>query len=266
MPTTSEKTHTASGWTIDSPLRLQLHQRVVIWAGLGAITFLAWLYLFRMPMAPEDLGVAGTRIAALMPLGWAQVWLTFMMWAVMMVAMMMPSAAPMITTYARVAQSRGGATRRTWIFTLGYIVVWAIFSAAATATQMGLRHLALIDNALSLAPIAGGVILIVAGIYQLTPFKEACLGGCRSPIGFLMTQWREGSGGAFKMGLRHGALCVGCCGMLMALLFVAGVMNLLWIAVISAFVLLEKAFPYGRGISKVAGVALIAMGIAVTLG
>ncbi|MGH7916661.1 MAG: DUF2182 domain-containing protein [Candidatus Binataceae bacterium] len=264
MPTASETTRTATDRIIDWP-PLELRARVVIWAGLGTITLLAWLYLIRMPMTPGDLGVAGARIAALMPPEWAQVWLTFMMWAVMMVAMMVPSAAPMITTYARIAQSRASATHRVWLFAFGYIVVWIIFSAGATAAQMELRRLALVDNALSVAPIAGGVILAVAGIYQLTPLKEACLGGCRSPIGFFMTQWREGGGGAFKMGLRHGALCVGCCWMLMALLFVAGVMNLLWIAAISAFVLLEKALPQGRTVSKVAGVALIAMGIAVAL-
>jgi len=137
--------------------------------------------------------------------------------------------------------------------------VWTLFSMLATASQIALRQLALAT------PLVGAIILAVAGIYQLTTLKQVCLGKCQSPIGFLMTHWRDGASGAFRMGVEHGAFCVGCCWMLMALLFVVGVMNLAWVAAISAFVLLEKATPWGNAIAKVSGAALIAGAIAIAL-
>ncbi|MGH7935098.1 MAG: DUF2182 domain-containing protein [Candidatus Binataceae bacterium] len=254
----------ARGAAPPSVPRLALGDRILIWGGLGAVTLLAWLYLVRMPMAPSDLGAFGARVATVMPPGWAQVWLTFMMWAVMMVAMMLPSASPMVMTYARIAHGRQRtAPWHVWLFALGYVAVWMIFSVVATAVQDGLQRLAIVTNALTVAPLVGGIILVAAGVYQFTPLKEACLGKCRSPIGFFMTEWRDGARGALAMGFKHGALCVGCCWMLMVLLFVAGVMNLLWIAAISVFVLLEKAIPYRRAITNATGAALIILGAAV---
>jgi predicted metal-binding membrane protein len=245
---------------------LPLHNRVVIWGALGAITAISWLYLVRMPMTPRDLGSIGVLLTATMSPHWAEVWLIFMMWAVMMVAMMVPSASPMIETYARIARSRSGASAyNLWLFAAAYIVVWALFSAAATAGQIALQRAALITSGFATTPLMGGIILASAGIYQLTPLKQACLGHCRSPIGFFMMEWRDGAAGAFKMGLKHGAFCVGCCWALMALLFVLGVMNLLWVAAISVFVLLEKATPYGRAIARVTGVAMLVCGIALPL-
>jgi len=135
--------------------------------------------------------------------------------------------------------------------------MWTLFSVVATASQIALQQLALAT------PLVGAIILAVAGIYQLTPLKQACLGRCQSSIGFLMTHWRDGASGPFRMGLQHGAFCVGCCWMLMALLFVVGVMNLAWVAAISAFVLLEKSTRWGNAISKVSGVALIAGAIVI---
>jgi predicted metal-binding membrane protein len=230
----------------------------VLWSGLAALTALAWLYLIRMPMTPQDLGGLGARMLSALPSRWADWPLTFLMWAVMMVAMMVPSASPTITTYARIASAPG--TRhplRVWSFVAGYLAVWTLFSVLATASQIALRQLALAT------PLVGAIILAVAGIYQLTTLKQVCLGKCQSPIGFLMTHWRDGASGAFRMGVEHGAFCVGCCWMLMALLFVVGVMNLAWVAAISAFVLLEKATPWGHTIAKVSGAALIAGAIAI---
>ncbi len=215
---------------------LPLHNRVVIWNALGAITALSWLYLVRMPMTPRDLGSIGILLTAAMSPHWAEVWLTFMMWAVMMVAMMVPSASPMIQTYARIARTRSGASAyNVWLFAGAYVVVWTLFSTAATAGQIALQRGALITSGFVTTPLA---------------------------IGFFMTEWRDGAAGAFKMGLKHGAFCVGCCWMLMALLFVLGVMNLLWVAAISVFVLLEKVTPYGRAIARVTGVAMLVSGIA----
>ena len=190
-------------------------------------------------------------------------WLTFLMWAVMMVAMMLPSAAPMVATYALVAEGRGGSPRvRVWLFAAGYVAVWIAFSAVVTVLQTAMDQAAMLTGAMRVAPLAGGVILALAGAYQLSPLKRKCLRHCQSPLGFLMTHWRDGGVGAVVMGLDHGAFCVGCCWMLMALLFVAGVMNLLWVAVLTAFVLIERATPWGATLATVSGFALIAGGLA----
>jgi predicted metal-binding membrane protein len=237
---------------------LSIGDRIVLWGGLAALTALAWLYLIRMPMSPHDLGALGARMLSALPSRWADWPLTFLMWAVMMVAMMVPSASSMVMAYARIASARGARPAlRVWSFVAGYIAMWTLFSVIATASQIGLQQLALAT------PLVGAIILATAGIYQFTPFKRACLGRCQSSIGFLMTHWRDGARGAFRMGLQHGAFCVGCCWMLMALLFVVGVMNLAWVAALSAFVLLEKATRWGNAIAKVSGVALIVGAIAI---
>jgi predicted metal-binding membrane protein len=188
------------------------------------------------------------------------------MWAVMMVAMMVPSATPMIFAFLQVNRGRKAANRPfvpVTIFVVGYLAVWAAFSALATFAQWGLHRTALLSPAMAAtSPALNGGLLIAAGIFQWTPLKLACLKGCRSPLSFLMGEWREGTGGAFVMGLRHGAYCVGCCWVLMALLFVAGVMNLLWVAVIALFVMAEKLLPRGELIARVSGVALILAGVA----
>jgi len=252
---------------------LRLPDQLAIWGGLGALSALAWLYLWRMPAtsggAAMD-GMAGMAGMAAMPgmsmaSPWspAALWLTFLMWAVMMVAMMLPSAAPMVATYALVAEGRGSSSRiRVWLFAGGYVAVWIAFSAVVTVLQTAMDQAAMLTGAMRVAPLAGGVILALAGAYQLSPLKRRCLRRCQSPLGFLMTHWRDGSAGAVAMGLDHGAFCVGCCWMLMALLFVAGVMNLLWVAVLTGFVLLERATRWGETLATVSGFALIAGGLA----
>lgn len=229
-----------------------MRDRLVLWGGIGVITALAWIYLIIMPM-----GAASWLLDAT---------LMFLMWAVMTVAMMLPSAAPMLSTYARIAAPREGyRASHVWVFAAGYFVVWTGFSLAATILQYVLQSVAIVSNGLRTTSLAGGIILVGAGIYQLTPLKNVCLKRCRTPIGFFMTNWREGAGGAFKMGLEHGWFCTGCCWMLMALLFVAGVMNLVWVAAISVLVLLEKAAPFGRAIALVSGVAMIAGGLVLAI-
>jgi predicted metal-binding membrane protein len=247
---------------------LALPDRLAIWGGLGALSVLAWIYLWRMPQAmgagamDSMAGMAGMEMAAAAPFAPAQLWLTFLMWAVMMVAMMMPSASPMVTTYMSAARGRGRfALVRSWLFAAGYVAIWIAFSAAATGVQAGMERAAVLTGAMRVAPLAGGIILALAGAYQLSPLKRRCLRFCQSPFGFLMTHWRDGSGGAFEMGLQHGAFCVGCCWMLMALLFVAGVMNLLWVAALAAFVLVERVTRWGEVIATASGFALIASGL-----
>jgi len=240
-----------------------MRDRLLIWGGLGAITLLAWVYLARMPMSSES---AMDAMGMAMPMAhrWTagDMWLVFLMWAVMMVAMMLPSAGPMVLMYARVATGRGSAARlNVWLFAFGYVIVWTLFSALATIVQNALQSASLVSDGLRATPLLGGLILIAAGVYQLTPLKTACLTHCRSPIGFFATEWRDGAVGAVVMGIRHGAFCVGCCWMLMLLLFVAGVMNLLWIAALSVLVLVEKVSGYGRPIATVAGAGLIASGL-----
>jgi predicted metal-binding membrane protein len=243
---------------------LPLGEQVLLYAELTVLSALAWLYLVRMPMTPQDLGGLGARMLSALPPQWADLWLTFMMWAVMMVAMMLPSTSPMVMAYARIASARAGRPAlRVWLFALGYLAIWTLFSVAATAIQFALVQSSLLSNALVTTPLVSAVILATAGVYQLTPLKDVCLGRCQSPIGFFMTHWRDGAAGAFRMGLAHGAFCVGCCWMLMALLFVAGVMNLAWVAAITVFVLLEKATPWSRAIANVSGVVLIACAIAI---
>jgi predicted metal-binding membrane protein len=191
------------------------------------------------------------------------------MWVVMMVAMMLPSAAPMILLHARVYRTSvktPHALAPTAVFAGGYVVAWVAFSVVATSLQWGLERGALVSATMvSTSPLLGGVLLLVAGIYQWTPYKRACLRYCRSPVQFVATHWRRGTAGAFYMGLEHGAFCVGCCWALMGLLFLGGVMNFLWIAVIAFFVLLEKVVPRGAQGGRLSGGLMVTVGVLVVL-
>lgn len=183
------------------------------------------------------------------------------MWAVMMVAMMLPGAAPAILLYSRVHRhSINDSAPPSMAFLAGYLACWLGFALIATALQLA------IASPMSMAlesRLAAGVLLIAAGLYQLSPLKDACLNHCRSPAAFLSRHFRPGSWGAARLGLRHGAWCVGCCWLLMSLLFVGGVMNLLWIAGLTLLVAAEKLLPHGAWIARIGGVALVAWGIIV---
>jgi predicted metal-binding membrane protein len=185
------------------------------------------------------------------------------MWSVMMVGMMLPSAAPVILLVVGAYRRRGGrgAQLCTIAFTVGYLAAWTGFSAAAALAQTALHAAALLSGAMaSKSAVLAGGIFVVAGAYQWAPWKYACLSHCRSPLHFLSQEWREGALGAFRMGLRHGVFCVGCCWALMVILFAAGVMNLLWVAAIAAFVLVEKLLPGGPLVGRATGALLIAWG------
>jgi predicted metal-binding membrane protein len=190
--------------------------------------------------------------------------LMFAMWSVMMVGMMLPAATPMALLYAQVVRKAardGSVLPPTAVFVAGYLSAWALFSIAATSAQWGLERAALLSPMLvANSPRLGAGLLISAGVYQLTPWKGACLSRCRDPVHFFATHFGPGVRGALRLGFRYGLYCLGCCWLLMGLLFVGGVMNLLWIAALSVFVLAEKVIPLGASGGRVAGVLMIGVG------
>jgi predicted metal-binding membrane protein len=248
---------------------LSRRDRLLILGCIVLSTLLAWAYLFHLDrqMSADmeyDKMMAAMGMNMKMPWRPSDFFFTFAMWAVMMVGMMAPSAAPMVMLFAT---ARGGRGKRslpltTLAFALGYIAVWASFSVGATAAQWGLHEAAMLSAAMaSSSGRLSGTVLMAAGAYQLTPWKSKCLTHCRSPLGFLMTDWRDGTGGAFRMGFRHGAYCLGCCWALMCVLFVVGIMNLICVAALTGFVLIEKTGPAGAIVARVAGAAMIVLGV-----
>jgi predicted metal-binding membrane protein len=248
---------------------LSRRDRAFILTSIVLITGLAWAYLFyldhRMKAAMEydnAMAAMGMTVSAAWTAGDAG--FAFAMWTVMMVGMMAPAAAPVLVLFAAAHTKRTdpGAWPAVFIFGFGYAVVWTAFSAGATFVQWALQQRAMLTGAMAAAgPRLAAAILIIVGIYQLTPWKGRCLTHCRSPLGFLMSHWRDGKLGSFKMGLRHGVYCVGCCWALMGALFVVGVMNLFWVAMLTAFVLLEKVGPAGAMIARIAGAGMILLGV-----
>ena len=237
--------------------------RLIVAAGLITLAALAWLIIARMAATMRM--HAGMAMPSAAPWDAGEITGLALMWIVMMVAMMVPSVTPVILLFAGVTRRRrmqGVPAAPVAVFTLGYLLAWSGFAILAALTQSALHSAALLSPAMaSASPLLGGAILILAGGYQLLPLKGACLSHCRSPLGFFSTGWREGTFGALRMGFRHGSYCVGCCWALMALLFVAGVMNLLWVAAIALFVLAEKVVPNGRLMGRITGVALAGLGL-----
>jgi predicted metal-binding membrane protein len=246
---------------------LSRRDRVIILSCLGFLTALAWLYLLhldhQMSAAMEhDRMMADMGMAMNIPWNAADIFFTFAMWAVMMVGMMMASAAPVVLLFAGMHRGRSQRVPPVvFAFGAGYLLVWAAFSAGAALAQWALHQAALLSPAMTTSSARlGGAILITAGVYQLTPFKGACLTHCRSPLGFLMSHWRDGTAGALRMGIQHGAYCLGCCWALMCVLFVVGVMNLVWVAAMTIFILVEKIGPAGAFVARLAGVAMFVAG------
>jgi predicted metal-binding membrane protein len=263
----------------DGTLEAVLRRDSFIVAGaLGAIVTLAWAYVLWLA-ADMNMGGADMSGFRMVPAGiglmepaatpWRAVEFAFVfaMWAVMMVGMMTPSAAPMLLMYARVGQQgriAGKPLAATGWFAAGYFLAWIAFSLAATLVQWVLERKALLDPRMATADTTlGAIVLIAAGAYQWTPLKDVCLAQCQTPLGFLMRHggFRGDVPGCLALGLRHGAYCVGCCWVLMALLFVVGVMNVLWIALLALLVLVEKLTPRGRWVARAAGLALITAGV-----
>jgi len=232
---------------------------------LAAAIALCWAWL--VPMARDMYGPMTGPSAWMMTDNWDfphQV-LLFAMWVVMMAGMMLPSAAPALLLYAGVVRKSpeaASAPARAHAFAAGYLVVWTAFSLLATALQLLLRHWLLLTPMMETGDhLFAGALLLLAGIYQLTPFKGACLKSCRAPVAFIVEHWKPGAGGAFRLGLAHGLHCLGCCWALMLLLFVGGVMNLWCIGLLTVFVLLEKVAPLGAQGGRISGLLIIALGI-----
>jgi len=228
---------------------------VVLAVSLAGWALLAWLaFDMEHPLAMLTMPGSSDWSVANVVAVWA-------MWAVMMAAMMLPSALPMIVTFVQLSE-RAGAPARGHGFVAAYLLVWFGFSVAAVAAQWALQSLEWIDPMIvSTSAALNALLLLVAGVYQFSPLKRVCLGKCRTPMGFLLGEWREGTRGGFVMGLRHGLFCVGCCWALMALLFVGGVMNLAWIAALSIAVAIEKMVPGGERLAGLLGVVLIGAGV-----
>lgn len=240
--------------------------RLVVLGGLLGISALAWAYIVYLAWDMRHMRMAtDMAMPRMQMLGVVDLLLLFVMWAVMMVAMMVPTAATMILMFATINRRRREQQQPyvpTTVFLAGYLLVWTGFSALATLAQWGLHNAALLSPMMvSTSPVLGGLLLVAAGVFQWTPLKYTCLTHCRSPLSFLMTDWRDGTRGALRMGVKHGSYCTGCCWCLMALLFVTGVMNLLWVAFIMLFVLVEKLAPRGNLVGRVAGGVLVAAGL-----
>jgi predicted metal-binding membrane protein len=253
-------------------------ERRVLAAGLAVLVALAWLYIWRgagMGMSALDMtravifphrqdDVPG-QLDLTLPL-------IMLMWWTMMIAMMTPSAAPLILLYTRVAHHHRTADERAagtaivpaTFLAAGYLLIWLLFSLAAAAVQQALQPAGLLSGMMlwSRSALLSASVLAAAGLYQLTPLKQACLAHCRAPAQFLVRHWRPGRIGALVLGMRHGAYCVGCCWLLMALLFVGGVMNLIWIAALAVFVLVEKLSPPSAAVDKWCGALLIIWALA----
>ncbi|MGH6814320.1 MAG: DUF2182 domain-containing protein [Hyphomicrobiaceae bacterium] len=252
-------------------------ERALVIGALAGIVALAWIYILagagtgmtapEMSALPTAAGLS-EAMAAMQPMPWTAGYAALMlvMWWLMMAAMMLPSAAPTILLYAAVMRKQQQTATYyvpATIFAAGYLTLWGAFGVLAVLLQWGLERIALLSAAMVVTSLAiGSLLLIGAGLWQFTPWKYACLNHCRSPLQFIAYRWRQGSAGAFRMGLEHGAYCLGCCWVLMLLLFYGGVMNVYWIAGLTTLVLIEKIAPGGPLIGKLIGIALIGWGTA----
>lgn len=246
---------------IEAALR---HQRLPLFVLLIAVPAVAWLWIGAM--ARDMYGSMSGPSAWMMTPAWdaRHLALLWAMWAVMMTAMMLPSAVPALLLFGMSARRKDGeaAATRIYLFALGYLVTWSLFSLVAVALQRLLGRLLVLSPMMEAStPRVSAVLLLIAGIYQFTPLKLACLSSCQAPLGFFMRRWRKGTAGALKMGMEHGAFCVGCCWALMLLLFAGGVMNLAVILALTAFVAFEKLVPMGPWSSRASGALLIAIGV-----
>lgn len=263
---------------------------ILLGAGMGMTAFemssvrLPWQASSDMAMPGKSTGsdmhqghgmgamMAKAHMAMTQPTVWTPGYalLMFIMWWVMMMAMMLPSASPMMLIFARVnrmQKAQGAPFVPTLVFAAGYLVAWGIFSLIAVGLQWMLERVGLLSAMLgSASALFGGIVFIVAGLYQFTPLKHACLKHCRNPFQFVTHHWRTGMLGAFRMGIEHGGFCLVCCWFLMALLFVGGIMNLYWIIGIALFVLLEKTIPAGHWLGYATGAGLILWGAWITTG
>ncbi len=239
------------------------HERGVLLVVLVIVPVASWTWIALM--ARDMYGTMHGASAWMMTAvwDWPRLVLLWAMWAVMMTAMMLPTAAPLILLYASAARRNaetGSAALRVYALAAGYVMVWALFSVAATALQRGLAAAFFLTPMMEPAtPVAGSIVLAIAAIYQLTPLKRVCLRACRSPLGFMVSRWRSGVAGAFRLGVDHGAFCVGCCWAMMLILFAGGVMNLVVIGSLTGWVLIEKLAPFGERTTAASSAILFAL-------
>jgi predicted metal-binding membrane protein len=244
---------------------LLLRDRWLIGGALVVTVALCWAWI--VPMANDMYGSMRGPSAWMMTETWdfTHLALLFAMWAVMMAGMMLPSAAPTLILYAGVIRKspEGGCARaHVYAFAAGYLLVWTAFSLVATVLQRLFAHWLLLSAMMEArGRFFGGTLLIVAGLYQFTPYKRSCLESCRSPAAFIAQHWKRGVAGGLHLGAAHGLDCLGCCWALMLLLFVGGVMNLWWIGALTVFVLLEKLAPLGAQGGRLSGLLMVAMGL-----
>ena len=249
--------------------RLPARDRAIILSGVAAAATLAWAYLLYLSWGMQHMEAGACMAVMPRMTDWGVVGglRVLAMWAIMMAAMMLPSVIPMTLSFAFLSRQRRVKRlpyAHTSVFVLGYLAAWSGFCLFATFAQWGLLEARLVTPMMvSATPLFGGTLLVVAGIFQVTPLKHACLSKCSSPLRFLLTEWRDGTRGALIMGFRHGTYCVGCCGVLMALLFVFGVMSVLWVAALSIFAMLEKMLPQARWLSLGSGLLLVGWGVVV---
>lgn len=250
-------------------------ERRTLLAGVVAISAAAWGWMVHMAFEMEDMMAGGLSQAWMPPPGgpWSgyDFWMLFVMWAVMMVAMMTPSSLPMLRMFRtmQTGRARLGHATYSWGFLLaGYLAAWTLFSAVATFGQKFLHDWLLLTPMMESRSLwFSGGLLIAAGLYQWTPWKDACLHQCRSPMQFLMAHWRDGAAGAWHMGFSHGLFCVGCCWVLMLMLIGLGMMNILWVAAVTLFVLAERGLPPpARAFRAITGIVLLVAGFLVLSG
>lgn len=235
--------------------------RAMVIFGIFALSALAWVhmgYLGWHAVAHSD----ALRPSAHHP---TNLILIFLMWSVMMVAMMIPSAAPTILMFDTIIRKKSEHTALvspTLLFVSGYLATWMVYSGMAAVLQLWLQNAALITTStVKSVPVISGCLLIIAGLFQFSHLKYACLKHCQSPMGFFMLHWKDGPRGAFLMGLRSGLYCVGCCWALMVLMFVAGAMNIIWMVLLAIYILAEKMIPGGRRFSRISGMIMIGWGL-----
>jgi predicted metal-binding membrane protein len=258
--------------TRTGPLKYVLKRdRLIVLIALFILCVLSWLYIIYLynQMYPMNMDALFFAMPMTAEWSWTDFVLLFLMWFVMMIAMMTPSITPLVLIFTLINRKRLQQQNPfvpTGYLLSGYFLVWAAFSLFATLLQWLLQQFSLLNPGMTTtSKILGGIILILAGIFQFTPLKNTCLRHCRSPIGFIHQYWKDGKSGALRMGIQNGIYCLGCCWILMLLLFVSGIMNILWIVLISIFVLIEKVLTSVKAIPVVAAIALIAYGVIILL-
>ena len=246
-------------------MKRELKEHFLILIALVLLSSLAWTGTVYQA-GSMGLGMITCSMTMGTPFSVGNALLYVLLWGVMMVAMMFPAIVPVVGLFSTVAgrkREQGVPFTPAWVFVAGYLVLWTLAGGVGYTVDLAIQSLPEVFPALrTYGLVIGGLTLIAAGVYQLTPLKYLCLSQCRSPMGFLLTSWRDGALGAFRMGLHHGAYCLGCCWSLMAVLFVVGTMNLVWMGILSMVIFVEKIVPHGVEMGKATGLALIALGLA----